>query len=259
MRLVWAGVLAIAWAGSASAQQPALQQAQLEGTLNEAIQRALQVQPSIVVARGDQRKTGASKRSAYGAFIPSVSVGASAARSNVGRIDQTTGRPIPPEYTYTGSLNASLELFDGFRRFANVKAAAAQNTAADAGAVDARFQTTLQTKQLFYTAVASEALVRVADAQLKRAQQQLQISVEKLRAVSATRSDSLRSTVEFGNARIDLLRGQANLATAQANLGRQMGVDAPVRAVPDTVLPALPDTASLRGAALHTAPQVAQT
>jgi outer membrane protein len=256
MRLVWAGVLAIAWAGSASAQQPALQQAQLEVTLNEAIQRALQVQPSIVVARGDQRNTGASKRSAYGAFIPAVSVGASAARSNVGRIDQTTGRPIPPEYTYTGSLNASLELFDGFRRFANVKAAAAQNTAADAGAVDARFQTTLQTKQLFYTAVANEALVRVADAQLKRAQQQLQISVEKLRAGSATRSDSLRSTVEFGNARIDLLRAQANLATAQADLGRQIGVDRLVRARFDSILPAVPDTTELRTTALSSSPAV---
>jgi outer membrane protein len=256
MRLVWAGVLVIAWAGSASAQQPALQQAQLEVTLNEAIQRALQVQPSIVVARGDQRNTGASKRSAYGAFIPAVSVGASAARSNVGRIDQTTGRPIPPEYTYTGSLNASLELFDGFRRFANVKAAAAQNTAADAGAVDARFQTTLQTKQLFYTAVANEALVRVADAQLKRAQQQLQISVEKLRAGSATRSDSLRSTVEFGNARIDLLRAQANLATAQADLGRQIGVDRLVRALFDSILPAVPDTTELRTTALSSSPAV---
>ena len=257
MRPVWAGVLAIAWAGSASAQQPAaVAPTQLEVTLNEAIQRALQVQPSMVVARGDQRNTGASKRSAYGAFIPSVSVGASAARSNVGRIDQTTGRPIPPEYTYTGSLNASLELFDGFRRLANVKAAAAQNTAADAGAVDARFQTTLQTKQLFYTAVANEALVRVAEAQLKRAQQQLQISVEKLRAGSATRSDSLRSTVEFGNARIDLLRAQANLATAQADLGRQIGVDRLVRARFDSTLPAMPDTTELRSTALSGSPAV---
>jgi outer membrane protein len=243
------GLLAIAIAGPAAAQQ-------VEVTLNEAIQRALRVQPSMVVARGQQRNTGASKRSAYGAFIPAVSVGASAARSNVGRIDATTGRPIPPEYTYTGSLNASLELFDGFRRIANVKAASAQNTAADAGVVDERFQTTLQTKELFYTAVANEALVRVADAQLKRAQQQLQISVEKLRAGSATRSDSLRSTVEFGNARIDLLRAQADLATAQANLGRQIGVDGLVRAILDSILPSLPDTAELRRSALSTAPVV---
>jgi len=68
----------------------------------------------------------------------------------------------------------------------------------------------------------------------------------------------LRSTVEYGNARIALLQAQANLATAQANLGRQIGVDAPVRAVPDTALPAVPDTADLRRAAIEGAPAVEQ-
>src|SRR5262245_3189670 len=93
------GILALAIAVPAAAQQ--------EVTLDEAIQRALQVQPSMVQARGVQRNAGADKRQAYGAFIPAVSLGASAARSNVGRIDGTTGRPIPPEYTYTGSFSAS--------------------------------------------------------------------------------------------------------------------------------------------------------
>lgn len=258
MRLFWmAGFLVVA-AGAGIAAPVGAQQAQQEVTLTEAIQRALQVQPSMVVARGDQRNSGASKRSAYGAFIPSVSVGASAARSNVGRIDQTTGRPIPPEYTYTGSLNASLVLFDGFSRFANLKAASQLNEAADAGMVNERFLTTLQTKQLFYNAVANEALVRVADAQVKRTQQQLQISVEKLHAGSATRSDSLRSTVEFGNARIALLRAAGNLLAAQANLGRQIGVDGLVRAAFDSTLPAMPDTMDLRQTALASSPAVDQ-
>ena len=55
-----------------------------------------------------------------------------------------------------------------------------------------------------------------------------------------------------------LLEAQANLATAQANLGRQIGVDRSVRAVPDSVLPPLPDTAALRAAATEGAPQVEQ-
>jgi len=165
---------------------------------------------------------------------------------------------VPAEYSYTGSFNASLELFDGFRRFANLKATAALDAAAEAGVVNERFLTTLQTKQLFYAAVANEALVRVADAQLKRAQQQLQISIDKLHAGSATRSDSLRSTVEFGNARIDLLRAAGNLLAAQADLGRQIGVDGPVRAAFDSTLPPMPDTADLRRTALATSPAVEQ-
>jgi outer membrane protein len=229
-----------------------------EVTLQEAIQRALEVQPAMISARGDQRNAGASKRSAYGAFIPTVSLGSSAARSNITRIDNTTGRPVPAEYSYTGSFNASLELFDGFRRFANLKATSALDAAAGAGVINERFLTTLQTKQLFYTEVANEALVRVADAQLARARQQLQISIDKLHAGSATRSDSLRSTVEYGNARIDLLRAAGNLLGAQADLGRQIGVDGPVRAAFDSMLPPMPDTADLRRTALSTSPAVEQ-
>src|SRR5207247_849346 len=207
---------------------------------------------------GDQRNAGASSRSAFGAFLPTVTTGASAARSNVGRIDPTTGRPVPPDYSYTGSLNLSLQLFDGFQRFANLKAASATSNAADAGAVNQRFQITLATKQAFYNAIANEELVRVADAQVRRARQQLQISIDKLHAGSATRSDSLRSLVDYGNSRIALLQAQANLATAQANLGRQIGIDALVRAVPDSVLPPLPDTAGLRLSVIGDAPQVQQ-
>lgn len=238
---------------------PAVAAAQeLEVSLAEAVRRALQVQPAMVEAQGDVRTAAASGRSALGAYLPTVTTNASASRSNIGRVDFTTGRQIPPEYTYTVGLSASLELFDGFRRLGNRNAAAASHDAAEAGAVNQRFQVTLETERLFYDAIAREELVRVAQAQVRRAQQQLAISVEKLRAGSATRSDSLRSTVDLGNARLALLQAEANLATAQANLGRQIGVEGLVRAVPDTGLPALPDTAGLRSLAAADAPTVQQ-
>lgn len=258
MRWVLAGALVITSASSGLAQQPAAQP-QLEVTLNEAIQRSLSVQPAMVAARGDQRNAGADKRMAYGAFIPSVSVGASAARSNVNRIDQTTGRPIPPEYTYTGTFSASLVLFDGLQRFTNLKASSASGNAADAGVVNQRFLTTLETKQLFYTAVANEALVRVADAQLKRAQQQLQISVQKLRAGSATRSDSLRSTVNLGSAQLALINALSDVARTQSTLGRTLGLETRVGAQDDSSFYNFTlglDTAALQQEALARSPRV---
>jgi outer membrane protein len=255
MRWAWVGILVSA-ATSAGVAQQAATPPQLEVTLNEAIRRALDAQPAMVQARGDQRNAGASKRSAFGSYIPSLSVSASYDHRNTPGVSGSTGRAVPAQ-SYTGTVSTSLELFDGFRRFANLKSASASLDAADAGVVNQRFQTTLDTKQFFYTAIANEALVRVADAQVKRAQQQLQISVQKLRAGSATRSDSLRSTVEYGNARIALLQARAALATAQANLGRQIGVDGQVRAVFDSTLPALPDTVALR-TAVSTAPAVEQ-
>jgi outer membrane protein len=245
--------MALGLAAPAAAQQ-------FEVTLDEAVRRALQVQPAMIQARGDQRSAGAGVRASTGAFLPSVSLSGGWSRAGGTRFNTGTNElvDLAVNTSVSGSVSASLELFDGFRRFADRSASTATLDAADAGVMNQRFQVTLQTKQVFYDALAREDLLRVAEAQVRRAQQQLQISVEKLRAGSATRSDSLRSTVEYGNARIALLQARANLATAQANLGRQVGVDAPVRAVPDTGLPALPDTTALRTAALATAPQVVQ-
>ena len=251
-----ARILALTLSVPAAAQQAPVAQ-HLEVTLAEAIQRALLVQPAMVQAQGDQRTAGASRRSSLGAYLPTLSTSASAGRSNQWTFRDTIR--IPPVYSYSGGLTATLELFDGFRRLATLGSTAANQDAAEAGVVNQRFQVTLATKQAFYNALATEELVRVAQSQVRRAQQQLQISVEKLRAGSATRSDSLRSTVDYGNARITLLQALANLATAQANLGRQVGVDQPVRAVPDSALPSLPDTAVLEASALEDTPQVRQS
>jgi len=245
------GILALVIAAPVAAQQ-------VEVTLNEAIQRALQVQPAMVEARSAVRDAGAARRVAYGTFLPSLSISSDALRSSTARRDPNTDVVYPPGYTYSVGLTASIQQFNPFRRLAERSAASSSLDAAQAGVVNQRFNTTLNTKTAFYAAIANEELVRVAESQVRRAQQQLQISVEKLRAGSATRSDSLRSRVDFGNARIALLEAQANLATAQANLGRQIGLDQQVRAVPDSSLPPLPDTAALRAGALETAPLVDQ-
>src|SRR5436190_908508 len=252
-RLVVGILLGTLLAAPAAAQQ-------IEVTLQDAIQRALQVQPEMVQARGDQRNAGAGLWATNGAFLPTVTSNGSYGRAGGTRLNSQTNQivALPATTSFQGNIGASLELFDGFRRFADRNSARATNAAAEAGLVNQRFQVTLETKQTFYNALATEELVRVAQSQVLRARQQLQISVEKLHAGSATRSDSLRSTVDYGNARIALLEAQANLATAQANLGRQIGVDRSVRAVPDSVLPPLPDTAALRTAAIEGAPQVEQ-
>jgi hypothetical protein len=96
-----------------------------------------------------------------------------------------TAKTHPPIPNFGSSLSASVDLFTGFRRLATLRSASANVDAADAGAVTQRFQVQLDTKQAFYNALAAE-LGRVAEAQVRRAEQQLQISVQKLHAGSAT-------------------------------------------------------------------------
>ncbi|MGH8723190.1 MAG: TolC family protein, partial [Burkholderiales bacterium] len=134
---------------------------QVEVTLPEAIRRALQVQPAMVQARGDVRDAGASRRAAYGAFLPSISTNTGALRNSTERRDPNTDVVYPPGYTYSVGLSASIEQFNPLRRWAERSAAAASLDAAEAGAVNQRFAVTLQTKEAFYAALAAEELLRV--------------------------------------------------------------------------------------------------
>jgi outer membrane protein TolC len=214
----------------------------------------------MIQARGSQRDASAGQRAAFGAYLPGLSLSGGSAHASGNRFNSSTNQIIsgPPSTSYTGGLSASLILFDGFARIASSNAASANSQAADAGFVNQRFQVTLATKQIFYAALADDELVHVAEAQVRQAQQELDIAVQKLHAGSATRSDSLRSVVDLGNAHLALLQAQANLASSQANLGRQIGVAQQVRAVPDSALAPFPDTASLREDVVANAPLVAQ-
>jgi outer membrane protein TolC len=231
------------------------QQSQI--TLPEAVQRALAAQPAVVQARGAVTNAAWQKRAAYGAFVPTLSVSSSALRQN--NLSIVNGIALGGGgYQYSSGLSASLDLFTGFRHIANVRSASATADAADAELINQRYQVTAATAQLFFTATAAEELVRVAQAQMQAAKQALQISLNKFQAGAATRSDTLTSTVDFGNAEIALLQAQANLATALANLARQIGADGLVRAAADSQLPPLPDTTGLRAAAIQDAPAVVQ-
>ena len=249
--------------GGLAAQQPpapGVPQAPLAITLQEAVRRSLDVQPAMVQARGNQRNAGAGQLSAAGAFLPTITASGSSNLASSNRYNPSTGQivNVPSNTSYSGTVGLTLTLFDGFQRFASKSAASATADAADAGFVNQRYQVTAATALAFFTALADDELVRVAQAQVDRTKEELQISRNKFQAGAATRSDTLTATVDLGNARLSLLQAQATLATAQANLGRQVGVDQLVRAIPDTALPPLPDTTALRDQVVSSSPQVQQ-
>jgi len=227
-------------------------------TLADAIQRSLAIQPAMVTAVGNQRNAGASKSSALGTFLPSVTAGWSASKSSQARFDANRAVSLPPVWNYGYNLNASVDLFDGLRRIWNVKSASAVQDAADAGYVSQRFVTELQTKQAYFAALANQELLRVAQAQLQRTEQELKAANDKLKFGAATRADSLTAAVDHGNAEVALLQAQANLVGAQATLARQIGVNGLVQPVADSTLPALPDTTGFVGSAIENAPLVQQ-
>lgn len=238
-----------------------------EVTLEEAISRSSRVQPRVIQAEGQVRTAEARIRTAKGAFLPNLTASASGSDffSEASRVDPTTG-----ELTISGAttrsvstqLSSSIELFDGFRRSNELKAANASDEAAVAGLVDAQFQQALQTTNTFFDALAAQQLVRVRGASVRRAEEQLNVSIARLRTGAATRSDSLRSLVGLGNAQLQLLNAEAQLANSEATLGRLIGETERVAAVDDStfyeVLPRV-DTAALRTEVVLRAPEVRST
>lgn len=254
-RPAWiAAALVAASAGSAAAQTVTV-------TLDEAVELALEVNPAVIQARGQLHTAGAAKREVLGSWLPSLSTNAGWSRNSSSRWDERTQTTITgSSSSMSAGISSSLTLFDGFRRFAEGRAASADVASADAALVNQEFQIALQTKQAFFNALAADELVRLSELRIQRAENQLRISADKLAAGSATRSDTLRSRVELANAELQLLNAQTQRATAEANLARLIGVEGTVRAVADSGLfePVVVDTATLRLEAQANAPSVIQ-
>jgi outer membrane protein TolC len=234
-------------------------------TLDEAVRRAQQVQPNVVQARGSVRNAEAQVRSAKGAYLPSLSANSSGATSfsaGPSRTDPLTQEVVSGDRTSRSvsvGLSASLDLFTGFRRGADNRAARASRTAAEASLTDQQFQSALTATQQFFDALAAQQLVRVREAGVKRAEEQLSLSVAKLRVGSATRSDSLRSVVNLGNAQLALVTANSDVTRTQAALGRTLGLDGRVTAADDSTFysaSVVVDTVALTQEGLARSPQV---
>jgi outer membrane protein TolC len=253
-------MLACALAIAAAAPLPA----QTRVTLDEAIARARRVQPQVVQAEGQVRNAEARVRTARGAFLPNLTLSGNGQSfySEQNRVDPVTGLPVQSGETSQsaqGSLSTSIELWDGMRRPNELRAARASTDAAEASLRDAEFQQALTTTNQFLDALAARKLLAVREASVRRAEEQLKTSVARLQAGAAIRSDSLRSLVGVGNAQLQLLTTQAQLATAEANLGRLIGESGRVEAMDDSafyrVLTAV-DGEQLLAEAVARSPQV---
>lgn len=249
-------VLALAAGVPATAQERVV-------TLDEAIRLAERVQPGVVQAQASLRNAEADVRSAWGAYLPSLNLGASGSESYSGapaRVDPITNQVVSGRSNGSVAtvLSASVDLFTGFRRGAQSRAARATSAAAAAGLVDARYQQRLATTQQFFDALAAAQLVRVRETSVRRAEEQLRQSIAKLQVGSATRSDTLRSRVSLGTAQVNLANAQGDLAAAEAGLARLIGAPGRVRAADDSSFYAAApiDTTAIRAEALERSPQV---
>jgi outer membrane protein len=204
-------------------------------TLADAIATAQRNAPSAIQAQGQVRAGVSAVHAAKAQFIPSVNLSTGLTRQNnvTTRVNQVTGELTSNRYQNTASLSASVDLFDGFRRINDLRAAEAQQSAAQTGVAANNANLAFSVKQQYFADLAAREAEAAAESQLQQAQQQLALSIAKLRAQTATRSDSLRGVIAVSQAQLALLTARNERATADAALTRVIGSDVPVTAMPN--------------------------
>lgn len=202
-------------------------------TLDEAIALALERSPTLAQSEAGLVNAEWGRRTAFGSFLPSLSVSSGASVQSRNRFDPNTQTTLQgSEDSYSASLSASYNLFSGGRKFFDLSGSGATLTAARATYEDQRNQIILETKSFFFNALRQADLLVVAEARVRRAQESLDMIRRQVQVGSATRSDTLRARLELANAQQAVLQAENAERSARFSLGRQVGLARPVAATP---------------------------
>lgn len=229
-------------------------------SLEEAIRVALRRSPAL--AQSDQAIGNAleSRRTAWGAFLPSLSMSSGASLRSTQRFDTNTDRIVlGSSDSYNAGLSASMDVFQGGARFDELARSRADVVAAQARQETQRFNVTLQTKNFFFQALEQQDLLEVARRRIAQAEQSLDLTRRRALAGEATRSDTLRARLELINARQNVLTSEVQTRAARFALGRHIGLAEPVEPeVPDDLdpRPLLLSEAEILASAENQAPTV---
>lgn len=190
-------------------------------TLAQALERAVQLDPSYVAAVGRQDVAEWGRRAARLAFVlPALALQVDATKFSVPFFSVAINAQA--DVQTNASLRASYELFS-LRKFADASAASSDLESAQAGVLGQRLLTALGTERDFYQVTSDRELLRVAEERESRARQQLVVGRARVLSGAAVQSDSLQLVLELVQARIASERQAVALAVSRAQLGRRIG------------------------------------
>ena len=204
-----------------------------ELTMEQAQKEALEHSPVYRRAQDAEREAGWGQMEAISdGFIPHVSVkGVHFFAEQYSDLNVQFGGPsatllqFPGIYPQTSlSLDASFDLFDGFRNIHQLDAA---NNNHEAARIQSDFSL-LQLQELvrlkFYESQASQLLSDMADQNVKTLEDHLRIVQDQLDNGQATKYDVLQVKVELSEAQSDQIMEHDNLALARESLSQSMGL-----------------------------------
>jgi len=227
-------LLLLTWGVSGLGAQEAVRQV----TLEEALRMAERNNPALEQSASNVDIAGYQELTAWGSFLPNLSLSYQYSDASSGRLDPT-GQAITTT-SYSAQLRGSVDLFRGFRRFTDLKAARLGVEASEASYRETEYTTSEAVKIAYYNAVANRELVRVERDRVQRQEDQLSFVEQQLELGRATRSDVLRSQVDLNNARVGLLNAENSARNSLYSLAQAVGVKEPLAPVEAEGLEAQP-------------------
>jgi outer membrane protein TolC len=206
-------------------------------TLGQALERSARLDPNYVSATRQIADAAWNRRAAIAAFIvPAVSSQLAATKYSDAFFNIGTGEPAST--IVDARIDGRLNLFAGLAKFNELTRSGAELEGAKANELQARFAAALFTETDYYDVIAQRELTRVVTERVHRAEEQLAIARARGLAGAAVQTDSLQLLLEVTEARVALLRQQAQLKVSRYQLGRRIGVPGPVDAAEVDTLPA---------------------
>jgi outer membrane protein len=216
-----AALLALFVAGVAAGQDGPKQY-----TLEECIAIGLKNNPDLSRSRNEIDRSYATKRRAFGDFLPTLGVSGSWTRSSqkMWTMTSTTGA-MQTEESFSYGLGADLTLFNGLSNFYTADRSILGVQASEQGAMRSEQTVVFTVQSGYYNLLRLRQLVTVNRSNLERSTKQLD-RIKELNAVgSVPLADVYRQQVQVGRDELTLLQAENTYRNALVDLQNVLGLD----------------------------------
>jgi outer membrane protein TolC len=199
----------------------------LKGAQTEAVEQS----PYYEKARAMEGETSWGEYESFATgFLPQISIGGQYFfTENYSYLNVEFGSPTPlqfpeiyPDANLT--LDARMDIFDGFRNVNRLDAASRNHQAAQILLDWSAFQIKEQVRLKYYQALAAKILLDMADENVKTLEDHLRIVKDRLQNGEATKYDLLRVEVQLSTAKSNQISASDNVVLTRESLTQAMGL-----------------------------------
>jgi outer membrane protein TolC len=195
-------------------------------TLEAALSDAHEHSPELARAQAAADEASARAFEAFSGYLPKLTASGMYLVGSKFLLFHFNGTSIEaPNPISIGTLDASLNLFDGFQTTQGYRAARLADSAAQHELANAQLKLDNAVRLRFYRALSAQLLAGVADQNVKTLQDHLAKTKSLLSHGATTKLDTLRVEVQLSEALPDQIQAHDNVVLTRRELAQAMGLE----------------------------------